>query len=479
MKDVIIKYCFRKNIANLGIWKLLCLILLITSFTTACDDFVDVDLPKNQLTAETVFADAATATAALRSIYAKMRDEGLVSSLSRRLGLYADELDDFTGQSSFYSHTLSELDTSIKALWSRTYNLIYEANAVVEGIENSSTLSLEDKNQFKGEALVIRAYLHALLVELWGPIPYSSTTDYVANTTVSRMPLNIVYSNIINDLMLASGLLGNDISTDRTRVYAEVADAFLARAYLYTQQWELAEDMASRVINKFVLEADIDKVFLKNSSESIWQFKPAFEGQNTQDADNFIYTGRPTGVALSESFVLNEFELGDLRLSNWVGSTTSPRPIGIGVETWYYAFKYKEDSNTFIINGLTEIPTSFEYPVILRLAEQYLIRAEAKAELGDIAGAQSDLNVIRIRAGLTNTTAANTNELLVAILQERRVELFTEQGHRWFDLKRTGKAATVLAPIKPGWRDTDILFPIPESEILLNPNLLPQNDGYN
>ncbi|MDO5969574.1 RagB/SusD family nutrient uptake outer membrane protein, partial [Flavivirga aquimarina] len=121
---------------------------------------------------------------------------------------------------------------------------------------------------------------------------------------------------------------------------------------------------------------------------------------------------------------------------------------------------------------------SEEYPVVFRLAEQYLIRAEARAELGKISEAQSDLNVIRNRAGLGNTTASTKEALRDAILDERQVELFTERGHRWFDLKRRGEAADVLAPLKPSWQDTDVLFPIPESELLLNPNLLPQNDGY-
>ena len=136
--------------------------------------------------------------------------------------------------------------------------------------------------------------------------------------------------------------------------------------------------------------------------------------------------------------------------------------------TWRHSYKYKDEFST----------SSLEYAIQLRLAEQYLIRAEARAQRGDISGAQADINVIRNRAGLGNTSAVTLNELLDAILQERRVELFTEQGHRWFDLKRMGKAKEVLEPIKLGWRDTDLLFPIPDKELGLNPNLLPQNSGY-
>ena len=98
--------------------------------------------------------------------------------------------------------------------------------------------------------------------------------------------------------------------------------------------------------------------------------------------------------------------------------------------------------------------------------------------LGNILGGQQDLNVIRIRAGLAETTASTTTELTAAILHERRFEFFTEQSHRWFDLKRTGKAAETLSGLKIGWRNTDLLLPIPEKELQLNKNLLPQNPGY-
>jgi hypothetical protein len=140
-----------------------------------------------------------------------------------------------------------------------------------------------------------------------------------------------------------------------------------------------------------------------------------------------------------------------------------------GTQSWHYPFKYKERVNT---------GTSVENSILFRLEEQYLIRAEAKAQLDDITGAQDDLNAIRNRAGLANTVATTQGSLLTAILQERRKEFFTELGHRWFDLKRTGQAAIVLGTTKLGWDLKDLLFPLPSSELLLNPNLLPQNLGY-
>ena len=119
-----------------------------------------------------------------------------------------------------------------------------------------------------------------------------------------------------------------------------------------------------------------------------------------------------------------------------------------------------------------------EYSIVLRLAELYLIRAETFTHLGDLETAKTDLNKIRNTAGLPDTTASTQQEVLEAILQERRVELFTEFGHRFFDLKRFGKLDEVLGAVKNGWNSNDSLFPIPESELMLNPNLSPQNPGY-
>jgi hypothetical protein len=146
--------------------------------------------------------------------------------------------------------------------------------------------------------------------------------------------------------------------------------------------------------------------------------------------------------------------------------------VGVDVyagTTYYFPYKYK------IRTGYTPLN---EYYTVLRLAEQYLIRAEARVYINDFAGAKADINTIRTRAGLSNTSASDKASLLLAIEQERRIELFVEWGHRWLDLKRTGRASAILAPLKGAdWQSTDILWPIPQSQINTNPSLI-QNPGY-
>ncbi len=159
--------------------------------------------------------------------------------------------------------------------------------------------------------------------------------------------------------------------------------------------------------------------------------------------------------------MLNAFEPGDLRKAKWLNSTV------IGGQIYFYPFKYKIRSGRPVT----------EYYMVLRLAEQYLIRAEAEAKLNDLSDAIADLNIVRSRAGLPNTSATTQAQLLAAIKHERQVELFCEWGSRWFDLKRTGDIDAVLGAEKTGWSSTDSLYPIPFSEIQANP-FLTQNTGY-
>jgi hypothetical protein len=465
------KHDFMRNIITAI--KCSCLSFLLLGLT-ACSDFVEIDPPKNTLVTETVFKDAATAESALANIYYKMREAGMVSGnfgLGILMGSYTDELDYYSSNVNFlkiYGHNVINTDATALGWWSEAYNLIYAANDIINGVDNSDALSLEDQMRFKGQALFIRGFMHSLLVMIYGDIPYITTTDYLENNTVARIPVNSVYDYIITDLNEALSLLNDtDSSGEHVIPNRSAVLALLARIYIYTESWELADEMATEVISKFNLEPNISKVFLKNSPETIWQFKPGVYPQNNSLEAQWLIIRQIPGqsYAITDS-LLAAFETGDLRLLNWIGSFTSTN----GLTTLNYAYKYKQTFNT--------TTSSLEYSIIFRLAEQYLIRAEARAHLGNISGAQQDLNVIRNRAGLADTTASTMDDLLEAMLQERRVELFTEQGHRWFDLKRLGIASEVLSPIKSNWKDTDVLFPIPANEIELNPNLKPQNTGY-
>lgn len=448
---------------------------LLFSGCISCDSFVDVDLPKSQLTNVTVFEDNATATAALTDIYAKIRDRGLFTGLStglsNQLGNYSDELIGYSSPSTatynFYNNILFATNPTVTDYWNVTYNQIYAANSVIEGAENSKELTIENKKQLQGEAYFIRAFLHFYLVNLFGDIPYIVQTDYTVNNKVSRMPVKKVYENIISDLQKSVDYLPEAYSSaQRVRPNKLTARALLSRVYLYNGSFPQAANEASALINNttaFNLTTKIDEVFLIGSKETIWQLQSAVAGQNTREGATFILTSVPPSLTSLSPILIGSFGVNDLRKSNWT------KAVSKGTLTWYHAFKYKERIPT---------TTSKEYSIVFRLAEQFLIRAEARAEQEDLIGAKEDLNKIRQRAGLSDTTAQSKEEILSAILQERKWEFFTEFGHRFFDLKRLDKLDITLSPVKPGWNPTDRLFPIPQTERNVNPNLGAQNPGY-
>jgi hypothetical protein len=451
------------KILFLGVW-----ILVFGS----CEKFVDIVAPNDQLVGSSVFTSDRTATAAMTGIYSSMMSSYsslLNTQLSTLCGLSADEFKDYSGlsdQQQFYQNSLTPGNNQVLSLWKSTYSYIYQANAVLEGLKQSTGISNEVQRELEGEAKCFRAVCNFYLLNLYGNIPLATSTNYQTNDTLSRSSSILVYQQIIADCKDAQNLLKDDYSFsggERVRPNHFAATALLARVYLFMEDWKNAEAEADSVIGRpdlFTLSADLNQVFLANSSESIWQMEPVQPGINTREGNIFILNSFPNSVALSDS-VLTAFEPNDNRRTNWIDS------VFVGSQTFYFPFKYKIKSGSPVT----------EYCMVFRLSELYLIRAEARAQQDNLSGATDDLNQIRNRAGLSNTTALTQNEIINAIQQERRVEFFTEDGMRWLDLVRTGQATAVLGSSKNGWKSTDSLYPIPLSE-LQNDTKLIQNPGY-
>jgi hypothetical protein len=446
-------------------------LLMITS--VSCEQFVKIDPPKTQLINTVVFENDATATAALVGIYSKIMGSTASTFGSGRItlvgGLSADELTDFSNdpdQVAVNKNSLQASNNSVTTLWNFAYQNIYTTNSVLEGLTNSTGVTPLVSQQLQGEAKFLRAFFHFYLTNLFGDVPYIKTTDYSTNAVVGRTPQAEVYQQIITDLLDAQSLLTDAYATaDRVRPNKSTATALLARAYLYTQDWANAELQAATIINSgtYTLVINPANVFLKNSSEAIWQLLPIISGDNTIEGLTFIPTtgSTPSNVGVTDS-LRNAFEALDSRKTSWIGSTT------VAGVTYYFPYKYKVKAAAAIT----------EYYMVFRLAEQYLIRAEAAAQQNDIAQAVSDLNVIRSRAGLSALSSSITQaQCLAAVAKERRIELCAEWGHRWFDIKRTGRADAVLGPIKSAWKSTAALFPIPQTQ-LANDQTMTQNPGY-
>ncbi len=447
-------------------------VFIIIFLISSCKKFVDISLPVNQVTASNVFSSDATATAAVVGIYSRMMNSGLYF-FNGGLTLYpacsADEIlrtspDENTDP--FYYNAIPSTSSVVQNdLWRTAYQVIYQSNDCLEGLLNSTGVTEQVKQQLMGEVKFVRAFTYFYLINLFGDVPLELTTDYRQNASAERTSAQQVYQQVINDLKDAETLLnGQYVTNEPLRPCKWTAAAMLARVYLYTENWSGAQAESSKVINSgaYSLVKDLTAVFLADSPEAIWQLYPVLPGRNTAEAQIFIPAANHKPTYALTAFLLNSFEDADKRKLYWIDSTV------INNKTYCFPYKYKVKTGT----------AKTEYNMVLRFAEQFLIRAGARAEQNNVSDAIDDINKIRNRAGLNALPKTLTKtECLAAINQERRHEFFSEWGHRWFDLKRTAQADSVLGSEKPNWNSTDVLYPIPFNEIELNQNLT-QNPGY-
>ena len=449
--------------------------------TGSCRKALEVSPPSKDIEAGAVFANDAAAQTAMIGFYNQAMDNtgGILNgNISLYAGLSADELGCLNPrlpEDSFYINRLSAVYPLSGNLFSSAYTLIFSLNSVVASVSQSKGVTTATKATLKGEACFLRALLYFYLVNLYGGVPLVTGIDYNINARLPRASVDSVYQQMVSDLLFAEQSLPVDYvaagayAGNRTRPVQAAAAALLARVYLYQGQWARAAQAAGTVIadQRYLLEPALDSVFMATSREAIWQLQPVHDTIATADANFFL--PKPFGpqrimapLYFLTPQLLGSIAPGDGRRLHWTGSST------IGARTYGYPYKYKQTAFH---------PGDAEYEMVLRLAEQHLIRAEARARLGDVAGAAADLNLVRARAGLPGTTATDQQSLLTAILAERRVELMTEWGHRWLDLKRTGQADTALGAKQGGWKPEDVLYPIPGYELLSNPTIT-QNPGY-
>jgi hypothetical protein len=451
---------FHKRLA--GILAVACALSPLSS----CKKYLDIDPPKDQITAGDVFDNATNTLAAVNGMYtfALKPANFLTYQGDFLMGITADE---FTYGLDYYDDFMNDEiapdDYNLDNIWSTFYQVIYQANGII-GKVPGSPISDSLKAEYIAEAKVFRAFCHLYLAAYFGDVPLIQTTDVTVTATAKRTPQADVYAAVVSDLTYAENTLPPG-TVRNGRFNKWMATALLARVYLYQKDWVDAEKKATVLIADaadFALEQDPNKVFLRGSKEAIWQVNSA-GGDNdnyTYAADVYIPSANPTTYVRDELF--NAFEAGDARKAAWIGTTT------VSGATVNYNNKYKSTSTP------TD-PSQIEDYVLLRLAEQYLIRAEARAQQNNLQGAIADLNVIRARAGLTGlSNSLSQSAVLLAVEQERRVELFGEgYGHRWIDLVRTGRADAVLGAEKSTWKPTAVLLPIPATELANNPNLTP------
>lgn len=432
--------------------------LLVPALLAACDSPLDTD-PTASIDSETALTTARGVELALNGAYAGLRSGNIYGNVHMVYpDLYADNLE-FTGtfqtDREVGQRDIQPTNGQVLSTWASSYSVINRVNNLLEAIPNVSGLTADQQARYRGEALFIRALTYFDLVRHFGGVPLvlQASRGVGESALVARNSAQEVYAQVIQDLEEAAPLLPNTRSQGRAT--RQAANALAARVYLETGQNAQARDRATSVINSqlYTLVSNFRSIWTtKHSQESIFELHFTV---NTSNSLAFWYFPATLGGRLGfapTADLFNSFQAGDARRDATVGVAGSQR----------YGFKYHR-----VANGDDNV-------VILRLAEMYLIRAEANARLGaDAATVRGDVNTVRARAGLPAlaTSVTSQADLLNAILQERRWELAFE-GHRFFDLRRHGVAAERLG--MPSYR---LLFPIPQGEIDVNDRLV-QNPGY-
>lgn len=447
-------------------------ILLLSVLTPGCSKFVDLDAPSTSIGVKEAFNTKSAATSAVLGLYNSTALRYISLYYTGVTGSSADDVR-YSASSTDYDQFAADavaVDNAMNNnnIWGYGYSQLFQINQVIEGLNGSTVLGTDFKNQLLGEALTWRAFMYFYLVNFYGDVPLILSTDIDQTARMARTPKEQVWVQIETDLTKAVGLLdANYPSADRARINQDAARALLARVYLFEKKWQQAASVASEVLqaSAYQLNMDLNTVFTKDSKEIIWQIANT-TGISTYGS-NFLAPDGVLPAYILYSSMSEAFEPGDKRREDWImeGAVSGKR--------YYYVHKYKDRAGT-----------GDEYNVVLRLAEVYLIRAEARAEQKNLTGSLEDLNVIRQRAGLGPLEGLSQSALRLAIQQEYKVEMFGEWSHRWLDLKRwpslqgrASRADDLLAPVKDDWQSTDVLYPIPAQQILANPALT-QNPGY-
>ncbi|HLT05891.1 MAG TPA: RagB/SusD family nutrient uptake outer membrane protein [Cyclobacteriaceae bacterium] len=442
----------------------LIILALVLGFLHACnvleqDPVLDID-------SEKAITNKGGAVAALLGAYSELqnnsyygRDYVAFSYLSSGEAEWSGTYNQYQ---QFIQHNIVADNNFLAPMWVQIYRVINTANHLIAKVPQIEDRNLTDaeRSQILGEAYFLRALAYFDLGRAWGGVPLVLNPTETKNdgADIGRATLEATYAQVLADLDKAEDLLAP--LTVRTRASQEAAKALKARLFLYQGNWEQAEQLATAVIesNRFSLVAPY-KAFIndKETEESIFELS-----YNNADRNNHAHYGFPSSLGGRYEWHPSDQLLAEL---------TDPAIGGNRGETISYLGSNPYSTKYFRI-GSGDDPA-----YILRIAEQYLLRAEARVKKGtpNLIGAVADLNQVRNRAGLAPLDLTNAEDILLAIEQERRLE-FAFEGHQWFDLIRTGRAGAVLGLTE----SNKYLYPIPLNEIIADDALNPedQNPGY-
>ena len=372
----------------------------------------------------------------------------------------------FTQYRELSNKEITPSNATVNSLWASLYGAIYVSNFILEKLPGISGVDSQTRSIVTAEAYFVRGYSYFLLYSTFGKAPLVLTTDIETNSNIPRADADDILDQAIDDLTESlNGLPATTVNPGFVSIHA--ANAALARLALYIGDDDAAEFFASEVINsnEYELESDFTDIINNDfTDEAILEmgYSAADDPGTSGLGLNNLFIGRREIIPSNEAiFALSSNESGD-RFSVIEFDLDNLR----GTDNGWSVAKYgtADENNNNII--------------LFRLAEMYLIRAEAFVGLNNILAAEDDINMLRVRANAPTVTALSVNQMEQLIEQERLYELAYE-GHRWYDLKRTGRVDNVMSAYSVNWRSAYELWPVPQREIQNNPALSgDQNPGY-
>ncbi|CAM3938203.1 RagB/SusD family nutrient uptake outer membrane protein [Mucilaginibacter galii] len=437
-------------------------ILLVATVlvTASCKKYLEV-IPNNALPTESAITDAGTARAAIIGAYDRV--QGYYASSYPTLGTITTDNVVFNGTLSEYlqldQNAVPTDNVITVSAYQSIYRAINSANSVIAYVPavQDAQLTTVEKNKILSEAYFIRALGYFDLARGWGGVQLQlkPTTDLTVLKGIKRSTLDQTYDQVLADLIQAEQLLPEDATT-RNRAQKSAARALRARLHLYRKQWADAENYATQVISntKYSLVKPYKSFFTApfQTAESVLELAYSVNDRNTYW--NLWYPSSAGG-----QYTLKPSDALVTKLNNpSIGGTRNTLVAGTGSSVYG------------VLYNTTATGTDPSY--LIRIAELYLIRAEARAQQNKLVEATADLNAVRSRADAGATTAVGQGPLLQAIEDENGVE-FAFEAHRWFDLVRTERAGAVLGLNNRNYW----LFPIPYSDVLSDPDVT-QNPGY-
>lgn len=458
-------------------YKYFALFLVVSISLSACKKELEKQKPQASLDASGAYTNAAGVRSGIFGVYNSLQNAsyyGLEYNMFAELGGgNLSHVGTFPTFAQIANNQILPDNVNISNGYNAIYSGINNANTLIAAIPNVNDGAL-DKDAALAELRTLRALMYFDLIRYFGgstngygkadgkgvSIKLVPTLVEADAAPIARSTEAQVYTTILDDLNFAIGVptFANKIATGNSyRMGKDAANALKARVQLYREQWTDAETFATNVITSgrytMVSSANYGTIWsTKSSTESIFELE-----FNSADQNSIAFYYYPTGSGgrneVGTSADLNTLTtVGDVRKA--VNFSATPA----GKTTKF-----------------TRISTGDDNVVLFRLAEMYLIRAEARVRQNTpakIAEGLLDLNEIRVRAGLLPLVSTDGGDILTDILLQRRIEL-AHEGHRWFDLRRYNLISTL--GISQSFR---ALYPIPQREVLTSGGIIAKNDGY-